>query len=166
MLLYWFAWRRSLTYDKDVVSYCYLCFVNLCRPPWLISSCVGLNVCSVAYLVLSGHFKGSCVCLWSYTINIYSLPQDASHNTSSLINKYLCNDYAIRKVNFLKKKLLGFELSMIKICQLSTKLGLLSLRFASLFAGDHIPLGGRVQPRVTNDHHLWSFHKGYLWRLP
>ena len=30
----------------------------------------------------------------------------------------------------------------------------------------HIPLGAWVHPSVTNGHRLWSFHKGYLWRLP
>ena len=32
------------------------------HPGWLTSSCVVWNVYSVAYLVLSGHFKGSCFC--------------------------------------------------------------------------------------------------------
>ena len=26
--------------------------------------------------------------------------------------------------------------------------------------------GARVHPSVTNDHHLWSLHKGYFWRSP
>ena len=66
--------------------------------------------------------------------------------------------------NFLKKKLLGCELSIAKIGQLSIKLGLLSWWFPSLYARGHIPFGAQVQPSVTNDHHLWSLHKHYLWR--
>ena len=68
--------------------------------------------------------------------------------------------------NFPKKKLLGCPLSMVKIGQLSTKLGLLSWWFPSLYARDHIPLRAPVLPSVTNDHNLWSLHMGYLWRSP
>ena len=67
------AWRQCPTYGKDVVSYCYLRFSKLCRPPWLTNSPVLWKLCSVAYIVLSGHFKGSCVCFWPYTINTYTL---------------------------------------------------------------------------------------------
>ena len=67
-------WCRCPKYGRDVVSYCYLCLCNLCRPPCSTSIGVGLSVCSVAYLVLSVHFKGSCVCFWSYTINSYIWP--------------------------------------------------------------------------------------------
>ena len=80
--------------------------------------------------------------------------------------QWLCN----LNSNFLKKKLLGFELSMVKLCQLSTKLGLLSCWFASLFARDHIPLRGRVQPSVTNDqvearHQIWQTFEIWWCRM-
>ena len=68
------TWRRCPTYGRHGVSCCNLCFCNLCRPPWLTSSSVLCNVCSVAYLDLSGHFKKSCVCLWLDTIRSYILP--------------------------------------------------------------------------------------------
>ena len=32
------SWRRCLTYGRDVVSYCSLCFCNLCRPDWPFDS--------------------------------------------------------------------------------------------------------------------------------
>ena len=57
------------------------------------------------------------------------------------------------------------EPSVVKIGELSTKLGLLSSKFLSLYDRGHIPLGVWVRPSATNDHHLGSFHKGYLWRL-
>ena len=47
-------WRRCLTHGRDVVSYCYLRLCNLCRSPWLTSSGVRCDVCSVVYLLLSG----------------------------------------------------------------------------------------------------------------
>ena len=56
----------------------------------------------------------------------------------------------------------GVEFSMIKIDQLSAKFGLLSWWFPSLYVRGHNPLRGRVHPSITNDHHLWSLHKGYL----
>ena len=68
------SWRWCLAYGRDVVSYCYLRLCNLCRPHWLTSSCVLWNVCSVVYLILSGHFKGSFVCFWPYIISSYILP--------------------------------------------------------------------------------------------
>ena len=68
--------------------------------------------------------------------------------------------------NFVKKKLLGYETSMVKIGRLSTNLGLLSLWFPSLYTRGPIPLGASVQPSASNDHHLWSLHKGNLWRSP
>ena len=68
--------RRCSTYGRDGVSCCYLRFCNLCRPPWLASSDVVLNVCSGAYLVLSVHFKGRCFCFRSYTINSYILSKN------------------------------------------------------------------------------------------
>ena len=59
---------------------------------------------------------------------------------------------------------------MVKLCQLSTKLGLLSCWFASLFARDHIPLRGRVQPSVTNDqvearHQIWQTFEIWWCRM-
>ena len=53
------SWSLCSTYGRDVVSYCYLHVYNLCRSFWFTSSVVVWNVCSVAHLVLSGHFKGS-----------------------------------------------------------------------------------------------------------
>ena len=55
---------------------------------------------------------------------------------------------------------------MVKIGQLSAKLGLLSWWFRLIYAKGNIALGVWVHQSVTYDHHLWSFHKGYLWRLP
>ena len=55
---------------------------------------------------------------------------------------------------------------MVTIGQISITLGLWSWWVPSLYARGHIPLGAWVQPSATNDHHLWSFHKCYLWRLP
>ena len=68
------TWLRCPTYGRDVNSYWDLRFCNLCRPPWLTSSSVLCNVFSVAYLVLSGHFKGSCVWFWLNAISSYILP--------------------------------------------------------------------------------------------
>ena len=62
--------------------------------------------------------------------------------------------------------LLGCELSMVNIGQLSTKLGPLSWWFPSLYARGHSALGAQVHPSITNDHQLWNLHKGYLWRSP
>ena len=45
------TWCRCLTYGRDVVSYCCLRLCNLCKSPWLTSSGVLWNVCSVAYLL-------------------------------------------------------------------------------------------------------------------
>ena len=45
--------RRCATYGRDVVSYCYLRFCNHSTAPWLTSSSVPCNVCSVACLVWS-----------------------------------------------------------------------------------------------------------------
>ena len=133
------SWRGSPTYGRDVVSYCYLRFCTLCRQPWLTSYSVGLNVWAVAYLVLSGHFKGSRVCFCLTQSVATSCHKNESHSTSSYINKYLCNDYAIW-IAITEEKVIGIWISMVRICQLSTKLGLLSCWFASLFARDHIPL--------------------------
>ena len=55
---------------------------------------------------------------------------------------------------------------MVKIGQLSTELELLNWWFPSLYTRGPIPLGAWVQPNVTNDHHIWSLHKGNLWRSP
>ena len=68
------SWRRCPTYGRDVISYCYLRFCNLCMSPWLTSNGVGLNIYWVAYLALSGHFKGNCVYFWPYTISKYTPP--------------------------------------------------------------------------------------------
>ena len=68
------TWRLCLTYGGDVDSCCYLRLCNLCRSPWLTSSGVLWNVCSVAYLILSGHVKGKFVCFWPYIISSYILP--------------------------------------------------------------------------------------------
>ena len=57
--------RRCPTYDRDVVSYCYLCICNFCRQSRLTSGGVLCNVCLVACLV---------TCFWSYTIRSYILP--------------------------------------------------------------------------------------------
>ena len=38
--------------------------------------------------------------------------------------------------------------------------------FSLLYSRGHIPSGARVQPSVTNDHHLWSLQKGNLGRSP
>ena len=73
-LFRWNPWRRCPTYGKDVVSFCYLCFCNLFIPFWVTNNDVGLNMCSGAYLVLAGHFKGTWVCIWLYTISSYILP--------------------------------------------------------------------------------------------
>ena len=55
---------------------------------------------------------------------------------------------------------------MVTIGRLSTKLWLWSWWFPSLYTIGPIPSGAWVQPSVTNDHHLWSLHKGNLWRSP
>ena len=47
------AWRWCLTYGRDVDSYCYLCFCNLCRPPWLTSSGVAPECLLNQWLFLS-----------------------------------------------------------------------------------------------------------------
>ena len=72
--------RRCLTYGRDTVNYCCLRFFNFCRPPWLISSGVLCNVCSVAYLVLSGNFKGSCVYL-----------HPVKNDSHAIFDQILCN---------------------------------------------------------------------------
>ena len=36
----------------------------------------------------------------------------------------------------------------------------------SLYTRGPIPMGAWVQPSITNNHHLWSLHKGNLWRSP
>ena len=77
------SWRRCPTYGRDVVSYCYLRFCNFCRPPCLTSSCVGLNVCSLAYLVLVGHLKGNCICFCLTQSVATSCHKNESHSTSS-----------------------------------------------------------------------------------
>ena len=75
---------------------------------------------------------------------------------------WLCN----RNSNCEKKKLLGCELSMVKISQLLNELGFQSWWFPSLYLRGQIPLGDQVYLCVTNYHHLWSLHKGYLWMSP
>ena len=67
---------------------------------------------------------------------------------------------------FSKERLLGCEILMVKIGQLSTKLWHLSWWFPSLNTRGPIPLGARGQPSVTNDHHLWSLNKGNILRSP
>ena len=37
---------------------------------------------------------------------------------------------------------------------------------SSLYTRGPVSLGAWMQPSVTNDHHLWSLHKGKLWRSP
>ena len=41
---------------------------------------------------------------------------------------------------------------------------ILELEFPSWHARGHTPLGAWLHPSVTNEHTLWSLHKGYLWR--
>ena len=60
---------------------------------------------------------------------------------------------------FPKKRLLGCELPMLKIGQLSTELGLIIWWCSSLHAKGHFPLRHRVHPSITNDYHIWSLHK-------
>ena len=68
--------------------------------------------------------------------------------------------------SFEKKMLLEYEISMIKIGRSSTKLGLLTWWFPSLYSRGPIPLVAWLQPSVTHDHHFWSLHKGNLWMSP
>ena len=66
--------------------------------------------------------------------------------------------------NFCKKKLLGCE--SFKIDKLSTRLEFFNWWFPPLYARGHSPFVARVSPSVSNGHHLWTFHKCYLWRSP
>ena len=100
---------------------------------------------------------------WSAAVS--SFHKKESHNASAISGMFfhwLCN----LNSNFLKKNILGRELSMTTIGQLSAKLRFFSWWFRSLYARGYIPLGARMHPNVTNDYHFWSFQKGYLWRLP
>ena len=90
------SWRRCPTYGRDVVSYCYLCLCNLCRPPYLPSSSVLCNIFSAVTVVLSqGSSKGMAfvfVLKWSVAISCHNI---GSHITSSLIKHWFFNDYTI-----------------------------------------------------------------------
>ena len=68
-------------------------------------------------------------------------------NENKMLLQWLCN----LNSNFFNNMLLGSELLMVKIGQLSTKLGLLIWWLPSFYARCHIPLGARVHPSVTND---------------
>ena len=37
---------------------------------------------------------------------------------------------------------------------------------SSLYTRGPVSMGAWMQPSVTNDHHLWSLHKGKLWMSP
>ena len=56
--------------------------------------------------------------------------------------------------NFVKIKLLGHEIVMVKIGRLSTTLGLLSWWFPALYIRALIPLGAWVKPSITNNQHF------------
>ena len=96
--IYNLAWRRFPMYGRDVVCYCYLCPCNLCRSLWLTSSDVVWNICSVAYLVLSGHFKRSCAAISCYILPLRWEPWYIQ------IKKYFCNGYASLIVVILGKR--------------------------------------------------------------
>ena len=115
----------------------------------------------MAYPVLFGHFKGSCVyflaiCNWWRHSTIKWEPWYLLLNWK-LFSQWPCN--------FPEEILMGCEFSMIKIGQLSAMLEISNWLFPS---SDHrvlIPLWARVPPCVTNDEYSWSLHKGYLWSL-
>ena len=94
-----------------------------------------------------------------------SCHKNESHCAFSLTSKCFCNDYAIWIVIFWRKIIEVWTFNG-KYRSILNKVRTLSGRFPSLYARVHIPLGARVQPTVTNDQHLWSRHKGYLWRFP
>ena len=83
----------------DVVSYCCLRLCNFCILAWLTSNGVLWNVCSDAYLVMSGHFKGSFICFWPYIINSYVLSWQMRAIVPSAISRNVfAIDYANRTV--------------------------------------------------------------------
>ena len=92
-----------------------------------------------------------------------SCHKNESHGAFDYIKKYFFKWLYSAKL-LCKEKLLAYGISMVKISRLSTKLGLLSWWFLSLYTRGPTPMGAWAQPSVTNDHHLWSLHKGKLWR--
>ena len=133
----------------------YISATSVGHPGWKAAVSCGVQRWSL--------FKGGCVCLWFNTISSDILPEKWEpwylQLNQEIFLQWLCNLQSI----FLKKKLLCYEIWMVKICQLSTNLGPLS-DFPYCTTRGHIPLGAHVQPSVTNDHLLWSLHN--LWRSP
>ena len=96
-------WCWCLTYCRDVVSHCYLRLPKLCRSPWLTSRSVRWNVYSVAYLTLSGHFKGGFVCFGPYVISSYSLPLKWKPQYLQLYQEMFGNEYTKWTLIFRRK---------------------------------------------------------------
>ena len=82
------AWWRCPTYGRDVVSYCYLRLSNLCKHPWLTSSGVLWNVCLMAYIVLSGDFRGRKLCLFSDSTKSCVLYGSSSNRAMAIFRQW------------------------------------------------------------------------------